>query len=172
MIQAVAGTERRIGPFVFGTDGRGAKNLIVETGGMRHPRSAESAVVNHDSSVKSRSRDNLFMDGAEILTFTLRAVPLSVRQLLQKTGKSLDDVDLFVFHQANRFMLEHLRRKLGIPRERFVIELSHCGNTVSSTMPIALKAALDKGQLISGALVMLVGFGVGYSWGATFVRWL
>jgi 3-oxoacyl-[acyl-carrier-protein] synthase-3 len=173
LIQAVeASGDPFIGPFVFGTDGRGAQNLIVETGGMRHPRSAETAVVKHTSKVKSRSRDNLFMDGAKILSFTLRAVPLSVKRLLRKTGKALDDVDLFVFHQANQFMLEHLRRKLGIPCDRFVVALSHCGNTVSSTIPIALKSALETGRLTSGSLVMLVGFGVGYSWGATFVRWL
>jgi 3-oxoacyl-[acyl-carrier-protein] synthase-3 len=74
-----------------------------------------------------------------------------------------------VFHQANRYMLEHLRDKLGIAPEKFVTALSHCGNTVSSTIPIALKEAADR-PLPEGRLTMLVGFGVGYAWGATYIR--
>jgi 3-oxoacyl-[acyl-carrier-protein] synthase-3 len=80
-------------------------------------------------------------------------------------------VDLFVFHQANRFMLEHLQKKLQIPPAKFVISMEDVGNTVSSSIPMALQCAVERGQLKPGALVMLVGFGVGYSWGATLVRW-
>ena len=161
-----------VGPFVLGTDGSGAKNLIVETGALRSPRSPESGQAVEDSGGNWRSKDNLFMNGGEIFNFTLRAVPECVNRLLEKAGISLREVDRFVFHQANEFMLEHLRKRLGIPKERFVIALSHCGNTVSSTIPIALKDALDRGDLRSGQLAMLVGFGVGYSWGATLIRWL
>ena len=118
-----------------------------------------------------RSQDDLFMDGAEIFTFTLDAVPDSVNSLLAKAGLGPDEVDLYVFHQANRYMLEHLRKRLRIPQERFEISMAHCGNTVSSTIPIALKHAATEGRLRDGAVVMLVGFGVGYSWGATLVRW-
>jgi 3-oxoacyl-[acyl-carrier-protein] synthase-3 len=144
-----------IGPFVFGTDGRGAENLIVRHGGMR----------------ERESLGHLHMNGPEIFTFTLRAVPKAVNDLLARAEKMLDDVDLFVFHQANRYMLEHLRDKLSIPHEKFVLHLSHCGNTVSSTIPIALKEAQTQGQLHRDRLVMVVGFGVGYSWGATLLRW-
>ena len=111
------------------------------------------------------------MDGAEIFNFTLTAVPASVNSLLRKAGLSLDGIDLFVFHQANGFMLEHLRRRIKIPVEKFQISMAHCGNTVSSTIPIALKHALAEGRLGEGSVVMLVGFGVGYSWGATLLRW-
>jgi 3-oxoacyl-[acyl-carrier-protein] synthase-3 len=155
-----------IGPFVFGTDGKGMKNLIVPKGGMRGP--AQSGV---DAQPRARHPDNLYMNGPEIFTFTLQAVPPAVHQLLQRAGRSMDDIDLFVFHQANRYMLEHLRDKLHIPADKFVLALSHCGNTVSSTIPIALKEAGDRGLLAPGRLLMLVGFGVGYSWGATLVRW-
>lgn len=173
LVQAIESDgERAIGPFVYGTDGAGAQNLIVATGAMREARSAETGVEIEDESGNWRSRDNLFMNGHEIFVFTLRAVPEAIRQLLLKADKTADQVDLFVFHQANQFMLEHLRRKLGIPRERFALAMSHCGNTVSSTIPIALKAAVEAGQLCSGSLVLLVGFGVGYSWGATLIRWL
>jgi 3-oxoacyl-[acyl-carrier-protein] synthase-3 len=112
------------------------------------------------------------MDGAEIFTFTLSAVPSVVQQLLQKSECKLEDIDLFVFHQANKYMMEHLRKKLHIPAEKFIVSLEKVGNTVSSTIPIALKNILDEGKLYKGNRVMLVGFGVGYSWGATLIHWL
>jgi 3-oxoacyl-[acyl-carrier-protein] synthase-3 len=91
--------------------------------------------------------------------------------LLARTGKQLQDIDLFVFHQANRYMLDYLRKKLKIPPEKFYVWLASCGNTVSSTIPIALKHAEEDGLLKTGQLAMLVGFGVGYSWGATLIQW-
>lgn len=154
-----------IGPFVFGTDGRGKENLIVSSGGARQ-------AVQKAPPSEGPSPDHLYMNGPEIFTFTLQAVPRAVDALLTKAQISLDDVDLVVFHQANRFMLEHLRDKLQIPSEKFVISMSHVGNTVSSTIPIALKEAAAQNQLSPGKLVMLVGFGVGYSWAATLVRWM
>lgn len=160
-----------IGPFVYGTDGRGGPNLIVPTGGIRCPRTAASAVMTTDDGGNVRSRDNLFMNGPEIFNFTLEAVPRSVRDLLDKAGLRQEDIDLFVFHQANRYMLEHLRKRLRIPPEKFQVYLAHCGNTVSSTIPIALKHAATDGKIGPGSLAMLVGFGVGYSWGATLLRW-
>ena len=160
-----------IGPFEYGTDGSGGPNLIVPTGGMRRPRSAETAISVEDEGGNVRSQDDLFMNGAEIFNFTLDAVPQAIASLLEKARLEPADIDLFVFHQANRFMLEHLRKRLGIRPEKFQVTLSHCGNTVSSTIPIALKHAEMEGRLPKGALAMLVGFGVGYSWGATLVRW-
>lgn len=169
LVQAVeSDAEPSIGPFVYGTDGKGAPNLIVSAGGARNPEAGEATA---DEYGNVRAPQNLYMKGPEIFNFTLRAVPQTVQSLLDKTGKSLDDVDLFVFHQANQYMLEHLRKKLKVPSEKFYVSLSHCGNTVSSTIPIALKNAQREHRLAPGALVMLVGFGVGYSWGATFLRW-
>ena len=160
-----------IGPFVFGTDGSGAKALIVATGGMRCRRTSETAIAVEAESGNWRSQDNLYMDGPKIFEFTLRTVPASVAQLLTKAGKSFEDIDRFVFHQANTFMLEHLRQKLGIPPERFSVALSGCGNTVSSSIPIAMKDDRNAGRSHGSDLTMLVGFGVGYSWGATLVIW-
>jgi 3-oxoacyl-[acyl-carrier-protein] synthase-3 len=111
------------------------------------------------------------MNGPEIFNFTLKTVPASVQALLEKAGIGMDQVDKFVFHQANEYMLEHLRRKLGIPRDKFVLYLRSCGNTVSSTIPIALDEAARSGQIKPGELIMLVGFGVGYSWAAALLRW-
>lgn len=165
---APTAAEPWIGPFIFGTDGKGKENLIVPTGGMRRPAATRQGA---DPSLPKEQADQLHMNGPEIFSFTLRVVPQTVGQLLARAGKAIDGIDLFVFHQANRYMLEHLRDKLHIPPEKFVEALSHCGNTVSSTIPIALKEAVERQQLRPGMLVMLVGFGVGYSWGATLIRW-
>lgn len=163
--------EAGIGPFVLGTDGAGAKNLIVPRGGMRERSLSGAAEAKSDDYGNQRSADNLFMDGAEIFTFTLRVVPKMVQDLLLRAGKTASEIDLFVFHQANEYMLEHLRKKMKIPHEKFVVSMEDCGNTVSATIPIALQRAVQQGRIRSGHTLMLVGFGVGYSWGATLVKW-
>jgi 3-oxoacyl-[acyl-carrier-protein] synthase-3 len=147
--------DQGIGPFVYGTDGRGGSRLAVEGGAFRAPGAPRL----------------LRMDGPAIFNFTLSEVPGLVDRLLLAAGLSSTDIDLFVFHQANRFMLEHLQRKLGIPGERFLLEMEWCGNTVSSSIPIALSGAQRAGRLRPGMTLMLVGFGVGLSWGATLVKW-
>jgi 3-oxoacyl-[acyl-carrier-protein] synthase-3 len=162
--------ESLTGPFVYGTDGAGAQNLIVPAGGMRRAADPQAELVPDDSG-NARTMNDLYMNGAEIFNFTLRVIPTAISQLLERAGIGQEDVDLFVFHQANRFMLEHLRRKLKVPAEKFVIAMEDIGNTVSSSIPIALREAQERGQLPPGSLVMLVGFGVGYSWGATLIRW-
>lgn len=154
LIQAVDDeVETFIGPFVFGTDGKGGDNLIVSGGGLRN-----------------RERSSLFMNGPEIFTFTYKTVPDAVNELLRLGSKTIADIDLFVFHQANKYMLEHLRNKLDIPPEKFVITMKDYGNTVSSTIPIALKDAGNNGLLTKGQKIMLVGFGVGYSWATTIIK--
>ena len=158
------------GPFIYGTDGSGAQNLIVPTGGMRQAPIHEAPLKSDDSG-NARTVNDLYMNGTEIFNFTLRTIPQAVEQLLMKAKLAQDDVDLFVFHQANRFILEHLRRKMAIPSEKFVIAMENVGNTVSCSIPLALLEARTHGQLRPGALVMLVGFGVGYSWGAMLLRW-
>ena len=134
----------KIGAFSFGTDGSGAEKLIV--------------------------RDNkLFMDGPEIFNFTLEIVPKTIEDVLKKNNMSRDDVDLYVFHQANKFMLDTIRKMNGLPRDKFYVNLEDTGNTVSSTIPIALKQLDESGRLKSGMKVLLMGFGVGLSWGATII---
>jgi 3-oxoacyl-[acyl-carrier-protein] synthase III len=157
-----------IGPFVYGTDGAGANNLIVPQGGLRN---LVGGIPTTGLSSASFGPDRLFMNGPEIFSFTSKNIPKAVTALLDREGTDLASIDLFVFHQANRHMLEHLRKKIGIPEEKFVVFMEHCGNTVSATIPIALKHAVDEGQLRPGMRVMLVGFGVGYSWGATLLTW-
>ncbi|MHB1036655.1 MAG: 3-oxoacyl-ACP synthase III family protein [Pirellulales bacterium] len=160
-----------IGPFVYGTDGRGAENLIVPNGGMRHRHSPGEPKHTVDIHGNERTADNLYMNGPEVFGFTLRVVPELIGQLLARAGKGLGDIDLFVFHQANKYMLDHLRKTLEIPESKFYLAIRQYGNTVSATIPIALKQALDEGKLKAGQHVVLAGFGVGYSWAATLVRW-
>jgi 3-oxoacyl-[acyl-carrier-protein] synthase-3 len=111
------------------------------------------------------------MDGPEIFSFTLKEVPGLVGAVLGKAGKTLEEIDHFVFHQANQYMLESLRRKIKIPKEKFIIDFQDCGNTVSSTIPIVLEAMIKNKAVAPGQTSLLVGFGVGYSWGAVLVRW-
>lgn len=170
LLTAVDAPEERIGHFVFGTDGAGGKNLIVPTGGMRARAVADAPAVADDQGNR-RTVNNLFMNGPEIFTFTLRIVPETVQEVLRRSARSIEEIDLFVFHQANRYMLEHLRKKLGVPPEKFWNSMANCGNTVSSTIPIALKQAEAEGRLRPGTTVMVLGFGVGYSWAGALLRW-
>jgi 3-oxoacyl-[acyl-carrier-protein] synthase-3 len=170
LVRAQAGPGKLSGPFVYGTDGRGKNNLIVQTRGLRQNFVNEAELI-PDKGGGSRTVNDLFMHGPEIFSFSMKVVPEIISRLLAAAGTTLEQIDLFVFHQANLFMLEHLRDKLDVPRERFCIDMEDVGNTVSSTIPIALSRSIAAGKIKDGALVMLVGFGVGYSWGATLVRW-
>ena len=170
LIRAGAGAGKLTGPFVYGTDGKGKNNLIVPTRGMKR-NYVNGAELITDESGNSRTVNDLFMNGPEIFAFSMKVVPRTVARLLEKAKIAVEQVDLFIFHQANLFMLEHLRKKLGVPPERFCVDMEDVGNTVSCTIPIALKRSIDAKKIKNGALVMLVGFGVGYSWGATLMRW-
>lgn len=169
LIEAVETQEEPLGAFVFGTDGAGGKHLIVPAGGWRQPATPETAVAREMESGNWRAPQNLYMNGPEIFTFTLRVVPETVRECLRRARLSVEQVDYFVFHQASLFMLDHLRRKIGLPEEKFCLCLREFGNTVSSTIPMALEQALRQGRIGPGSRVMLVGFGVGLSWAAAMV---
>ena len=159
-----------IGPFVLGTDGSGANELIVPIGAMRRPFDKNIAEEYEDKSGNIRSDHNLYMNGAEIFNFTLRAVPDLVNQLLSVADLRKEAVDYYIFHQANKFMLDTLRRKVKIPAGKFYMNMESCGNTVSSTVPIAMEMGFNEGVLGVGQRLMLVGFGVGFSWGATLIE--
>jgi 3-oxoacyl-[acyl-carrier-protein] synthase III len=158
--------EEAMGPFVFGTDGRGAQNLIIPAGGYRNRPNVETAIEKDDGKGNFRSLEQVYMNGAEIFNFSLQTVPKAIKQLLEKSQLSFEQVDYFVFHQANLFMLEALRRKLKIPREKFILNLEACGNTSSATIPMAIEEGIKSGNIKEPCKVMIVGFGVGYSWAA------
>jgi len=160
--------EDQIGEFVFGTDGSGAKNLIVPNGGLRNRYNANAKEID-DGSGNIRTDNNLYMNGPEIFNFTIKAVPKVVSETLEKNNITLEDLDYIIFHQANKYMNEYLRKKINIPKEKFYLNLLHTGNTVSATIPIAIKDALDNKLIKKGDKVLLVGFGVGYSWGGTII---
>lgn len=154
-----------IGNFIFGTDGKGAENLIVKQGGMRFPISSENEDI-ADEFGNVRNDKNLYMNGTEIFNFTGEFVPKLISSILEKSNLTKEDIDLFIFHQANKYMLNYLRKKIKIPEQKFFIAMEECGNTVSSTIPIALYEAQKQGRLAASKNLILAGFGVGYSWAA------
>jgi len=155
-----------IGNFSLGTDGKGANNLIVKVGASRNPKTKNDLVF--DESNNPISSDFLYMNGSEIFNFTAEAVPILVRDVLKKNQLTQNEVDLFVFHQANKYMINFLRKILAIEKAKFFEYLEDVGNTVSSTIPIALYEA-KKRSLLEGN-ILIAGFGVGYSWGGTVLK--
>ncbi len=159
----------KVGKVVPGTDGKGAQNLMVKNGAMRFPKTSDQS-MQEDKEGTLFNDNYLYMNGSEIFNFTLESVPALVRNVLKRNQLQQEDIDLFIFHQANRFMLEYLRKKIKISPERFYIHMEHCGNTVSSTIPIAMKHALLEEKIKTGSKVLVAGFGVGYSWGGTILH--
>jgi 3-oxoacyl-[acyl-carrier-protein] synthase-3 len=155
--------------FALGTDGKGWDNLVVPYGGLRHG-SDPGARAAADESGNLRTPNNLYMNGTEIFNFTIEAVPKAVAEVLQKNRLDRESIDYFIFHQANRYMIEYLRKKMKIPQEKFFENMLNTGNTVSATIPIALKETLEQGVVKPGDTVLLCGFGVGYSWGAAIIK--
>ena len=149
--------------FSFGTDGSGAHNLIVKTGGSRQRQPLNDLV--YDDFGNPVSSDYLYMDGAAILNYTLDYFPPLIVDTLRKNNLEQQNIDLFVFHQANKYILTLLRKKLKIDEEKYFRYYEEVGNTVSSTIPIALKEAYKGGLIKKGYNVMSAAPGLGYSWG-------
>jgi 3-oxoacyl-[acyl-carrier-protein] synthase-3 len=154
--------------FCLGTDGSGAENLIIKTGAARSPE--KSGKVEFDENNNPISPDYIFMNGSEIFSFTLDKVPNLIKCVLEKNGIEKEDVSLFIFHQANKYMLDFLRKKSKIEEKKFYIYLSEVGNTVSSTIPIAMCEALKDGSIQKDMKVLLAGFGVGLSWAGCLLK--
>jgi 3-oxoacyl-[acyl-carrier-protein] synthase-3 len=182
--------------FELGTDGSGARHIMIAGGGFRHPRRADSTAAGDGRGAaapfghaadgrgaaapfghaadgrgaaapfghKADASEHLFMNGAEVFAFALREVPPLVRAILDKARWTLDDVDAVVMHQANRFILEHLGKKLQIPRHKLVVELESFGNTSSASIPLAISHGLGAELEASRRRLLLAGFGVGLSW--------
>lgn len=158
-----------IGGFDLGTDGSGKDFLIIPAGGARKARTPETA-VEQEKDGNVRSEDNLFMSGGDIFEFTIREVPSSVKRLMKKEGLKKENIDLYVFHQANQFMLDLLVTLMKIDKEKFYMKFSDTGNTVCASIPIALKRAMEDGVAKPNQTILLSGFGVGLSWGTTVIR--
>lgn len=170
LIGQVAEGEGFLG-FELGTDGTGHRYLMIPAGGFRQPVSAETCVEVADNEGNIRTAENLHMNGAAVFHFAISVVPQTIERLLARLSLRMEEVDLFLFHQANRFMLDYLFRKLKIPSEKTHVYLEEIGNTSGSTIPIALTHAWRAGKIRPGLLVLVIGFGVGLSWAATVIRW-
>jgi 3-oxoacyl-[acyl-carrier-protein] synthase-3 len=157
-----------IGEFSLGTDGSGAEKLIVKTGAARCKQPTGLSEVDEEG--HTRFDDYLYMDGGGIFNFTLDTVPEMMKDILVKNRLTAENVDYYVFHQANKFMLSTIRKVCVLPKEKFYINLEETGNTVSSTVMIGLKDCIQSGTITQGMNVMISGFGVGLSWGGTILR--
>lgn len=155
-----------IGEFVLGSDGSGYDRLIHKTGAMRQYSQLND--LHYDENNNPLSSDHLFMDGKAIFDFTSEVVPTMIDETLEKHDLKMDDVDLFVFHQANKYMINYLRKLMGIDKDKFYVFMENVGNTVSSTIPIALCEAQKEDKLHGN--IVLAGFGVGLSYGATVIK--
>lgn len=155
----------KIGDFELGTDGSGAEDLIVKTGGARYPNPSGLSITDEEERLKHD--DYLYMKGSAIFNFTIENVPQMLTDLYLKNNISEEKVNYFIFHQANKYMLNILRKFCNIPSEKFYIDLETTGNTVSSTILIGIKDCIDKNIIKRGDKVVIAGFGVGLSWGAT-----
>lgn len=171
LISADESWRSSVGPFVFGTDGSGAKDLIVEAGAFRTPRCEATSVERDDGMGNIRSSEHLYMHGANVMSFTLREVPKTYDLLLERSGLGAGDIDHVVLHQANKFMLDALQKKLKLPDDKFPRFYEWVGNTVSSTIPFTLADLQKGGRLQRGEQLVLIGFGVGLSWAGAVATW-
>lgn len=158
----------QIGKFVLGTDGNGADHLIVKSGAARQKQ--PTGVSSTDVEGHTRYDDYLYMNGGAIFNFTLDTVPAMITALLKKNNKSKDNIDFYIFHQANKFMLDTIRKVCALPKDKFYNNLENTGNTVSSTVLIGLKDCMNNDIIKKGMNIMIAGFGVGLSWGGTILK--
>lgn len=165
LIEGVESDRPLLDAFVFGTDGAlGPKAIIQEVGGSRHPyRTTEIKKIEDEHG--SRTNADIFMDGQEVMLFTLREVPPMVEEVLAKAGLTREELDYAVFHQPNKFMLDYVQRKCKLQKVPFFNDASKTGNTVAATIPLGLCSILKEQEPESLKHVLMAGFGVGLSWG-------
>jgi 3-oxoacyl-[acyl-carrier-protein] synthase-3 len=142
--------------FELGADGGGGTSLWL-------PGSGSRKFEDPDRFVK--------MNGREVFKFATRVMVSSADAILDECGKTVDDVDVYVPHQANVRIIDHAARKLGVPHEKTVINVDRYGNTSSGSIPLALADAADDGRLEPGKLVLLTGMGAGLTWGSALIEW-
>jgi 3-oxoacyl-[acyl-carrier-protein] synthase-3 len=148
--------------FELGADGSGGLQLYMPAGGSRAPASAET-VAGRQHFAK--------MNGREVFKFATRVLVDSAAKVLEQAGVPVGEVDLYVPHQANVRIIDHARKKLGIPAERTVVNVDRYGNTSSGSIPLALGEAEADGRLRQGDLVLMTGMGAGLTWGSALIEW-
>jgi 3-oxoacyl-[acyl-carrier-protein] synthase III len=142
--------------FELGADGGGGANLWLPGSGSRKFENADRLVK---------------MNGREVFKFATRVMVTSAEAILEECDKTIDDVDVYVPHQANVRIIDHATKKLGVPQEKTVINVDRYGNTSSGSIPLALADAADDGRLKPGKLVLLTGMGAGLTWGSALIEW-
>ena len=152
------------------SSGKDHRMFMIPAGGCRMPRSAETSLARADLTGSTRSLDNIHMDGSGVLSFVESRVPPQIRAILERNGRTMDDIDLVIFHQASKVTLDSLCRVLDVPSEKVFSNLRDVGNTVSASIPIAIRDATDQGRLRTGDSVLLSGFGVGMSWASAILQ--
>ena len=162
--------ETGLGSFVLGTDGKQAEKIIIKDGAGRNPISENSYKEIEDETGNITSNAHLHMEGTGVFYFGLKTIPAMIKELLEKEKLKLEDVDLFIFHQANLFLISTVCSKLNIPDTKVFNYMENVGNTVSSSIPITLYQAMKDGKAKAGQKILLAGFGVGLSWGATIIE--
>ena len=148
--------------FELGADGSGGQQLYMPAGGSRAPASAETVATRQHFAK---------MNGREVFKFATRVLVDSAEKVLEQSGVPVEDVDLYVPHQANVRIIDHARKKLGIPAERTVVNVDRYGNTSSGSIPLALGEAEAGGRLRAGDLVLMTGMGAGLTWGSALIEW-
>ncbi len=148
--------------FWLGADGGGSNLLSLPAGGSRLPASYETV---------ERAQHYIHMNGAEVFKFASRIIPRAIEEACQRAGVSVDEVDLFIPHQANVRIIQAAAERLGQPLEKFYVNVHKYGNTSSASVPVALYEAVEEGRIRPGDLVVLVAFGGGLTWASCALRW-
>lgn len=157
------------GEFLFGTDGSGYDKLIVKNGCSRNP--FDNVAQEFIYGTNNVYTDNhLYMNGPEVFNFTNEVIPNFTKEVLNKNKIEIEQVNQFIFHQANAFMLNFMRKRLKIPEDNFFIDLEDGGNTVSCTIPIALKKYSLNFKENELKTIAVIGFGVGLSWAGGIIK--
>lgn len=166
-LEWVAGAEPLF--FEMASDGSGAGHLFIKAGGLRHPATPESFIRSEREDGNIRSDADIFMNGAEIFSFTLREVPKTNRALMERAGWSMEELDAVVMHQANLFMIQTLARKLKVPKDKMIENMDRYGNTSAASIPMALTGKLGDVLTNTSRHLIFLGFGAGLSWGGVAV---
>lgn len=151
---------------IFGSDGSGFFTMYRKFGGRAFPIDKNS----FDEYISSPSPFTPELKGPEVFLFTLREVPKLVENILSANNASIDDMDYFIFHQANLLILNSVAKILKLPKEKMLIDIEEVGNTSSSSIPIAIKRGFEKGSLKKGKKALIAGFGTGLSWSGTIIE--
>jgi 3-oxoacyl-[acyl-carrier-protein] synthase-3 len=158
--------------FQWGTFGKGYEHFMIPAGGCRLPKSPATRTLVTDKSGNARTQENIAMEGFALVSLARGKVLAQIKELMKKNNLSADDISLFVFHQASQLVLDSLQKGLDLPPNKMFNNLANVGNTVSSSLPIALKDALTAKRIKKGDKIVLCGFGVGFSWASAVIEWV